>query len=180
MTLVLADGAADPRLQHNTSPVAKEVSMVMEVRRPVKSGTGSGLAIVRGVALVVVALFFGFVASVGIPDVPSHHGEYPTQLADNLWRGYFIAMLALSVVALVLGVLSFIRPAAHPVYPVIAGAATILVGLAGCVLGFLFVGNGSDMGTPLGLMFVSFFFASGGALVTVLSVVALLVARSSR
>ena len=112
---------------------------------------GSGLTITRGVSLILLALLFGVIAVRALPEGPTHWSRYATQFADVVWRIYFGTILTLCVAALVLGILSLTKPAAHPVYSVIAGVGMIVVGLAGGVLGYLSVTDVEDMGTPLAL-----------------------------
>jgi MFS family permease len=139
-----------------------------------------GLAIARGISLILLAIVFGPIASGSLPEGPTHWNENATEGADTIWRTYFLAMLALSVVAFILGVLSLVRPAAHPVLSVVAGAAVIVVGVVGCLLGLLSVGNGSDMTTPLTFFGAGGLFAVGGAIATLLSVITLVDRRRSR
>lgn len=140
----------------------------------------SGLTISRGVALILLALVFGFIASWALPEGPTHWNRYATAGADGIWRAYFLAMLTITVVALILGCLSLARPASHPVYSVIAGAAAIVVGIVGGILGFLSVGNGDDMTTPLAFLGAGMLFVLGGAVVTLLSAITLADQRRSR
>ncbi|OOK77201.1 hypothetical protein BZL29_3551 [Mycobacterium kansasii] len=74
--------------------------------------------------------------------------------------------------ALVLGIVSLTRPASHPMFSVIEGAAVIVVGLAGCLLGVLSVGNGTDVATPLTFLGTGALFALAGGITTLLSIIA--------
>ena len=153
--------------------------MMMEDRPPDRNRKHSGLAIARGIFCILFALLFGFIASQALPIRPTEWNEY-TYGIDTIWRTYFLAMLTLCVVAFILGVLSLVRPAAHPVYSVVAGAAVIVVGVVGWLLGFLPVGNGSDISPTLLFFVAGGLFAFGGVIVTLLSGTTLAVQRRSR
>ncbi len=142
-----------------------------------KSRKASGLPIARGIVLVLLAVVFAYFAVGVMPDGPTRRNPMADAGADTTWRAYFLAALALCVVALILGILSFVRPRALPVASVVTGAAVMLVGLVGCAFGLLSVGNGTDMGTPLTFMSYGFFFGAAGTVTTVLSAIALAVMR---
>ncbi|POX91153.1 hypothetical protein C3477_05830 [Mycobacterium kansasii] len=57
-------------------------------------------------------------------------------------------------------------------FSVIEGAAVIVVGLAGCLLGVLSVGNGTDVATPLTFLGTGALFALAGGITTLLSITA--------
>jgi uncharacterized membrane protein len=129
----------------------------------------SALTVAQGVSLVLLAVAFGYAHAGVLPDVPTRRDKFAPELVDTLWRAYFLTTLGLCVVALILGIIALARPGAHPLYSVITGIAVILVGLVGCFLGFLSVGNGTDMGSPIVYFASGAFFAGGGAVITVLS-----------
>lgn len=177
------DGAAWTQ-RRDGSPSTRQprgqIETVVADRPPDRKGKASGLTIARGISLILLALLGGPIAAGSLPEGPTHWNQYATEGADTIWRTYFLAMLALSVVAVILGVLSLVRPAAHPGYSVITGAAVIVVGVVGCLLGLLSVGNGSDLTTPLTFLGAGGLFAVGGAIATLLSGITLADQRHSR
>lgn len=182
------DGAvwdASPYTAASRDQAAMAAMMVVENRPPDRSdrtprgGEASGLTVTRGISLILLALLFGSIASASLPEGPTHWNEYATAGADTIWRTYFLAILTLCVGALVLGILSLTRPASHPMFSVIEAAAVIIVGLAGCVLGVLSVGNGTDMATPLTFLGTGALFALAGGITTLLSVIAVVDRRRS-
>ncbi len=170
-------GAAGSRYWdgHNWGPLAPPGA----VHDRSGNGKASLVTIAQGVSLILFALIFGYFHARALPDVPTRRAQAP-ELVDTVWRTYFLVMLALCVVALIVGILSLARPEAHPLYSVIAGAAVILVGLVGCLLGVVSVGNGDDMGTPIAYLLSGFLFACGGAEITVLSGIVLAKKRRSQ
>ncbi|WP_168990775.1 RDD family protein [Mycobacterium attenuatum] len=147
---------------------------------PETTGRASGLTISRGISLILLALVFGSIAGASLPEGPTHWNEYATAGADTIWRTYFLAVETLCVVALILGIVSLARPARHPMFSVAEGAAVIVVGVIGCLLGFLSVGNGSDVATPLTFFGTGSLFTLGGGITTLLSVITVVDLRRSR
>ncbi|WP_206779166.1 RDD family protein [Mycobacterium ostraviense] len=167
---------------HTPAPRDQVETVVVENRSPDgpdKNGRASGLTVTRGISLILLALLFGPIASASLPEGPTHWNEYATAGADTIWRTYFLAVLALCVVALILGILSLARPAFHPMLSVIDGAAVIIIGVVGCLLGLLSVGNGSDVATPLTFLGTGSLFALGGGITTLLSAIAVADRRRS-
>lgn len=146
--------------------------MTQQSRRTPPRHPAPGLAVARGVCLVLLGLVFGYIAVRALPGGPTQWNEYATELADMIWRGYFAVVLAFSVAALGLGILSLTRPLAHPVHSVVAGVGITVVGIAGGVLGVLSVTTVEDMGTPLAYLSSGLLLALGGGVVTLLSAIA--------
>ena len=170
---------------HNWGPAAPPFgarigSGVIENATTARNGKASVLTVAQGVSLVLLALAFGYAHAGVLPDVPTRRDNFAPELVDTLWRAYFLTTLGLCVVALILGIIALARPGAHPLYSVITGVAVILVGLVGCLLGLLSVGNGTDMGSPIVYFASGTFFAGGGAVITLLSAVVLAKNRRAR
>lgn len=145
-----------------------------------RTGTSSGLTTTRGIFLILLALLFGFIAVLAFANPPSSWDAYGTGRVDTVWRIYFGAMLALCVIAWILGMRSLTSPLAHPVYSVIAGVSLILVGLAGCALGLFFVGSAEAMETLIAYVVSGLLVALGGAITTLVSAITLFSLRRSR
>ena len=65
----------------------------------------SGLTIIRGVCLILLALLFGFVAAVFLRAGAMDSNEVGRSLVEAIWRTYFGTMLTLCAIALILGFL---------------------------------------------------------------------------
>lgn len=144
-----------------------------------RSAKSSGLTTTRGICLILLALSLGFIAVLALTDPPSSRDAYGTQLVDSVWRMYFGAMVALCVIAWILGMRSLTRPTAHPAHGVIAGVSMIGVGLAGCALGFLFVSTAEAIETFIAYVVSGILFALGGGITTLLSAITLFALRRS-
>ena len=149
-------------------------------QRPPPAGPGSGLTIALGVCLTLLGVGVGPVAGLALlSGKPTDWSPQATEGADTIWRGYFAATLALGVVALVLGVRTLLRRSAHPAFSLVTGIVTMIIGLAGLLLGFAAVGNGDDMSTPLTLFGAGALITAGALAVTAFSV-SVLVSRRAR
>jgi len=125
----------------------------------------------------LLALLSGFIAVLALADPPGGRDAFATATTDAVWRMYFGAMLALSVIAWILGMRSLTRPTAHPAHSVIVGVSVIAVGLGGCALGFLFVGAAEALETFIAYVASGVVFALGGAITTLISAIALFALR---
>lgn len=139
----------------------------------------SGLTIIRGVCLILLALLFGFVAAVLLRAGAMDSNTDAAQVVEAIWRTYFGTMLTLCAIALILGVLALGRPAVRPLYSVITGVSVIVVGLAGSGLGFLSVSSLDSEGVFIGYETAGLLFAFGGAIATLLSAIDLAAQRRS-
>ena len=68
------------------------------------------VTVLRGLGLILLAPFFGFLAYRGLTDNPTDWDVGATQSAVVLWRSFFGVMLAMCLVALILGALTLARP----------------------------------------------------------------------
>ncbi len=149
-------------------------------QRPPPAAPGSGLAIALGVCLTLLGVGVGPVAVLPLlSGKPTDWNPQATEGADAIWRGYFGAILALGVVALVLGVRTLLRRSVRPAFSLITGIVTTIAGLAGLLLGFAAVGNGDDMSTPM-LLFGAGALITVGALAVTAFSVSVLVSRRGR
>ena len=134
-------------------------------------GKPSALTIIRGICLILLALVFGFVAAVLLRGGATGSNTDAARVVEAIWRTYFGAMLAVCATALVLGVLALTRPAVHPLYSVLAGVSSTVLGLVGAVLGFLWVSTLDSEGIFIAYEAAGILFAFGGAATTLLSVI---------
>ncbi|WP_142278314.1 DUF2510 domain-containing protein [Mycobacterium europaeum] len=165
------DGTAWAQRQYgsiSTGQFQAQGQTAIDVGPPHRNRKNSALAIARGISFIVLALSFG---SILYPSAT----RWPTTVVD----AYFLAAFTLCVVIFVLGVLSLVRPAAHPVYSVIAGATVIVIGVIGCILSVLH-SHETDVSLMIILLFFGVSFAIGGAIATLLSGIILALQRHSR